>query len=126
MALSDSGIEITWRQPSCSDRSAARELIERVHYRHGRIDGEFIIGFAGIEEVRAIRSEFSPTWTIGDLCLVGAAVVKSGITYAKPKGRRDLAEKRFPGLNIDRLSRDEIVRRMGLALISRVAVEPEL
>ncbi len=99
--ISKPRIKVTWKENS--DCSAARELIERVHYQNGRIEGEFVIGFADIHEVKAIRPDFTPTWTSGDLCLVGAAVVKPGISYAKPKGRRDLAEKHFSGLNIDRL-----------------------
>jgi GNAT superfamily N-acetyltransferase len=101
-------------------------LIDRVHYQDGKVVGEFVIGFADLNEVREIEPDFEPNWTSGSLCLVGTAVVKPGMTHGNPKGRRDLAEKEFPGLKLEKLSRDEIVRQMGLALISRVAVEPAL
>jgi len=119
-------IKVAWKDQSSSDVDAARALIDRVHYQDGKVEGEFIIGFADRREVQAIEPKFVPKWTSGDLCLVGAVVLKRGMTHGNPKGRRDLAEKRFPQLKLEKLSRDQIVRRMGLARISRVAVEPEL
>jgi hypothetical protein len=119
-------VKIIWKQPSCRDRDAARKLIERIHYRDGVISGEFVTAFANFEEVKLLKPEFEAKWVCDELCLVGAAILKQGITYSNPKGRRDLADRRFPGVNFNRLTRDEIVRRMGLALISRVAVEPQL
>lgn len=101
-------------------------MIKRVHYRDGDVDGEFILGFAKLDEVKAAQPEFVPGRMYDNLCLVGTAVIKRGITHGNPKGRRDLAEKHFPEMKIERLRRDEIVNKIGLALISRVAVEPDL
>jgi GNAT superfamily N-acetyltransferase len=119
-------ISIEWKKPTSSDEDAARRLINRVHYQQGKIYGEFIIGFTPIKQIASIRPSFVPNWTSGDICLVGAAVLKNGITHGNPKGRRDLAAKHFPELKLNRMDRGEIVSEMALARISRVAVEPEL
>jgi GNAT superfamily N-acetyltransferase len=119
-------IGIAWKEQSSHDIDAARALIDRTHYQDGKVDGEFLISFAELDEVGAIVPEFVPSWTSDDLCLIGVAVVKRGMTHGNPSGRQDLAAKKFPGLKLERLSRDEVVRQMGLALISRVAVEPDL
>lgn len=119
-------IKVAWKDQSSQDVDAARALIDRLHYQDGKVEGEFIVGFADGREVQEVAPNFVPNWTSGDLWLVGAAVLKRGMTHGNPKGRRDLAEKRFPGLKLEKLSRDEIVHQMGLAWISRVAVETDL
>jgi ribosomal protein S18 acetylase RimI-like enzyme len=119
-------IALVWKEPSSDDIDAARELIQRVHYQDGKIAGEFIIGFAHVTKLAEIRPEFVPTWISKNLCLVGAAVVKPGMTHGNPRGRRDLAEKQFPTIKLEKLKRGEIVHLLGLAQISRVAVEPGL
>ncbi len=119
-------LDITCRSAAAFERDAARELIRRVHYQEGQVDGEFILAFAEVGAIKVLEPEFVPNCNSGTLCLVGAAVLKRGMTHGNPKGRRDLAERRFPELKVERLRRNEIVDKMGLALISRVAVEPNL
>jgi GNAT superfamily N-acetyltransferase len=125
--IAKSVVPIVWKDKQTDDDiEAARELIDRVHYQEGKVDGAFIICFAELARIKAAVPSFCPGFISDGLCLIGAAVVKSGIMYAKPNGRRDLAERNFPYLAYDKLSRAEVVRQMGLALISRVAVEPQL
>jgi ribosomal protein S18 acetylase RimI-like enzyme len=127
MNIAKSVIPIVWRDNLTNqDIEAARKLIDRVHYQEGKVDGAFIICFAELNRIKAVVPSFCPVFESDGLCLVGSAVIKSGIMYAKPKGRRDLAERHFPHLSYDKLGRAEVVRQMGLALISRVAVEPQL
>jgi hypothetical protein len=121
------GITVLWKKDcSSNDIDAARELIGRVHYQDGKVDGGFIIAFADLDEIRIIAPEFASSASSGNICVVGAAIIKPGMTHGNPTGRRDLAEKCFLGLKLEKLRRDQIVRQMGLALISRVAVEPQL
>ncbi len=119
-------IELRWDEPTDDDIKAARELIDAVHYQGRAADGECVVAFANTKEAIALSPDFVPRSIRGDLCLVGAAIVKRGISYSKPNGRKDLVDQKFASLKIDKLSRGEVVTRLGLALISRVAVEPML
>jgi GNAT superfamily N-acetyltransferase len=120
-------INVLWKVDCAPNEiSAARGLIERVHYQDGKADGGFVVGFADLDEVNVIAPNFAPSAISGKQCLVGVAVIRPGISYASPVGRRDLAAKCFPQIDLAKLTRGEAVRQMGLALISRVVVEPDL
>lgn len=114
-------LEVTFKSPCWRGHSAASSLIARTHYQRGRISGEFIVGYAQVGRLREIKPRFRPAWCCGELCLVGAAVIAPGCAYSNPKGRRDLAAAHFPRLSLDTITRDAIVRAMGLAMITRIA-----
>ncbi|WP_156447206.1 hypothetical protein [Bradyrhizobium yuanmingense] len=102
-----------------------RRLIDRTHYQSGKTRGEFLGCYADKADLKRLAPDFAFDES-KERVAVGAAVLQQGCSYANPRGRRHLAAEHFPKLKLDLLARNVIVQRMGLALISRVAVEPGL
>jgi hypothetical protein len=118
-------VNITFRKPGSKERVKAGTLLERVHYQRGLPHGEVIACFMSKDEIEKHNPKFLVPQGDEEV-LVGVAVLQRGCAYGKPVGRNALARAHFPSLKLSKLGRGEIVKAMGLALISRVAVEPDL
>lgn len=60
------------------------------------------------------------------MAFAGALVLGGGCAYAAPVGRNHLVEVHELDVDLEELTRGEIVTELGLTMINRVAVVPEL
>lgn len=106
------------------ERSASiLRFIDKQHYRDGNPRGKVIACYIDPDSRLCPDSmrRSDRRWSFA-----GALVLGGGCAYAAPVGRHDLVRKHGINVNLEELTRGEIVSSLGLTMINRVAVEPTL
>lgn len=98
-------------------------FIGEQHYRTGTPRGEVIACY-----VNPASSLCPSDWRSSRSAwpFAGALVLGRGCAYAAPVGRYDLIKQHDIDLDLSQLNRGEVVNRLGLAMINRVAVHPDM
>ena len=90
------------RELTGSELGEGFELINRLHYQTAGRTAKAIGCFIPNNELRAIVPEL--VRGAGVETLVGVLTLNRGFSHGSPKGRRDLAERHFSSLNLDKPS----------------------
>ncbi|XEN31772.1 GNAT superfamily N-acetyltransferase [Ensifer sp. WSM1721] len=102
---------------------AVLDFIGEQHYREGNPRGKVIACYLDPTSQLCPQKFRRPD---GKWPFAGALVLGGGCAYAAPVGRNHLVEVHELDVDLEELTRGEIVTELGLTMINRVAVVPEL
>ena len=99
------------------------KFIGEHHYRDGNPRGSIIACYV---DSASPLCPVSLRRDDGKWPFAGALVLGGGCAYAAPVGRYDLVQRHNLNIHLEELTRGEIVTNLGLTMINRVAVIPDM